>query len=164
MKRVWLILVAGLVAGGASYVGFYRLTLEVHGVHHHYPVPELAWLKAQFHVPDTNFEAVAKLHEQYQPTCREMCRRIDEKNAELREALARHQEFHPEIERLLREQAELRVACESNMIRYFYAISRYMPEADRQRYLHWVHEQTCLSGTVASSDVAQRGGQAHGDE
>src|SRR5690348_1575000 len=70
--------------------------------------PELGWLKKEFNLDDKEFVRIGQLHDAYQPRCAEMCERVDAKNKEIKEALAKAEKMTPEIERKLAEAAQLR--------------------------------------------------------
>src|SRR5271165_5076156 len=134
MKRFAQIIGLGLLLGLAAYAGVhFFLTAPVRAIEQA-PVPELGWLKQEFHLNDSEFERIAKLHSDYQSHCAEMCRRIDEKNAEVRAALSHADKFTPEVEQKLAEAAALRVECQKSMLQHFFAVSQTMPPAEGRRY------------------------------
>jgi hypothetical protein len=142
MKRAAFILLSGVLLCAAAYLGVYELRMA--------PVrhlagkssPELGWLKEEFHVSDAEFARISELHRAYQPRCAERCRRIDAKNAEIKEALAQAGHLTPEIQQKLVESQQLRTECETSMIEHFYEVSRSMPPDQARRYLAWVGDQT----------------------
>lgn len=145
MKRLALILLAGLAAATVAYCAVYfkgtarnREILESQQ-------PELAWLKDEFHLSDADFKRITELHKAYMPHCREMCRRIDTKNAELKTLLANTNALTPDIEAKLNEAAQLRAECQRSMLKHFFEVSRTMPPEQGRRYLEWVQERTFLS-------------------
>lgn len=147
MKRSWLILVAGMVLALAAYCGFYYVgTAKVRNLEKS-DTPELAWLKAEFHLSDTEFGRICQMHESYLAGCAERCRLIDEKNARLRQLLSVTNAVTPEIEQTLRDAAQLRAECQKQMLEEFYAVSRTMPLEEGKRYLAWVQGKTVLSSS-----------------
>ena len=107
----------------AAYFGFYYgATVESRKLQKA-GSPELAWLKEEFHLNDADFTRVCQMHESYLAGCAERCRRIDEKNE------------------------QLRAECQTRMLEEFYAVSRSMPPDQAKRYLVWVQGQTLLSDT-----------------
>jgi hypothetical protein len=163
MKRVIVILVMGLIAaaGGYSAVHFFGTACERELLHQ--PSPELAWLKKEFHLTDSEYARITQLHAGYLPNCRERCRRIAAKDAELTELLSQTNSFNPLIERKLAEAAQLRVECQSAMLKHFYAVSQTMPPEQGQRYLKWVQEKTSLSdhGMSRTTESASPGHDFH---
>jgi hypothetical protein len=150
MKRPWVILLAGLAIAGLAYAGVYFAGTAGHCCLQHSQAPELAWLKAEFHLSDDEFARITQMHEQYLAGCAERCRQIDEKNGELARLLAATNTVTPAIEQLLRESAQMRAQCQQKMLEHFYAVSRTMPPAQGQRYLAWVQGQTIVSDTHAT--------------
>src|SRR6266404_1119980 len=145
MKRSWAILIGGVVLAVAGYFCFYFVcTANYHSIQH-CPEPELAWLKSEFHLSDTDFKRVAQMHEAYLAGCAERCRLIDEKSEQLKHLLAMTNTVTPEVEKLLGESAQLRAECQKKMLQQFYEISQTMPPEQGKRYLTWMQEQTVLA-------------------
>jgi predicted metalloendopeptidase len=133
-----------LALGLCAYCGLYFAGTAAHRTMLESATPELAWLKKEFRLSDPEFKRIAELHAAYLPHCAEMCRRIDAKNAELKELLSKSSTVTAEIESKLAETAQLRVECQKNMLRHFLEVSRSMPPEEGQRYLAWVQEKTFL--------------------
>jgi hypothetical protein len=147
MRRAWLIVVGGLVLALAAYFGaYYACTARSHSLESTNS-PELAWLKDEFHLTNEEFARINQMHEAYLAGCAERCRRIDEKNADLKRLLASTNAVTPQIEQTLGEAARLRAECQKQMLQHFYEVSRTMPEEQGKRYLDWVQAQTILSDT-----------------
>ena len=144
MKRGVIILLLGLVLGFCAYCAFYFVGTASHRTMLGSDSPELAWLKKEFTLNDAEFAKVMQLHDAFKSECMEMCRRIDAKNAELKELLSGSGTVTPEIEAKLDEAGQLRVQCQKNMLRHFLEVSRSMPPEQGQRYLAWVQEKTFL--------------------
>jgi len=106
--------------------------------------PELAWLQKEFNLSDAELARVTKLHEAYQPHCKEMCRRIDQQNMRLQTLLTNSSAMTPDIEAAIAEAARLRGECQRDMLRHFYEVSQTMPPAQGRRYLTWISERTFL--------------------
>jgi hypothetical protein len=144
VKRSWLIFLGGLAVAALGYSGLYHLGTARHRGLEHSSRPELAWLKAEFRLGDAEFDRICKLHDEYLPDCREMCRRIDQKNEELGSLLAAGSGVTPALEQALTEVAQLRVECQKRMLRHFHAVSQTMPAEQGRRYLAWMREKTLL--------------------
>jgi hypothetical protein len=142
MKRLLLILGLGLLAGAGGYYGIYLARTATVRAVERAPVPALGWLKVEYHLSDAEFAKVSQLHEAYQAHCLEMCRRIDEANAQVQAALAHADQVTPEVEQKLAEAQRLRVECQTAMLRHFFEVSRSMPPEQGRRYLAWVAEST----------------------
>jgi hypothetical protein len=106
--------------------------------------PELAWLKHEFNLSDSQFARISQLHEGYLPQCKERCRHIEELNNKLMKAIGATAQITPEIEKLLADRARMRADCQAEMLRHFFDVSRAMPADQGKRYLAWVQTQTCL--------------------
>lgn len=145
MKRLLLTLIAGVAVAAAAYCAVYFKSTARHREILQSSQPELAWLKEEFHLGDTEFKRIMELHKAYQPHCVEMCRRIDAKNAELKTLLSNTNTLTPDIETKLNEAAQLRAECQRSMLKHFFEVSRTMPPEQGRRYLEWVQEKTFLS-------------------
>ncbi len=147
MKRAWIIFVTGVALGFAAYAGVYYAGTARSRSLENCRSPELAWLKAEFHLNDAEFARISQLHEGYLAGCAERCHRIDGKNAHLKLLLASTNTITPEIQSTLAETALLRAECQKEMLRHFYEVSRSMPADQGKRYLAWVRERTIASDT-----------------
>jgi hypothetical protein len=154
MKSAIVVLLAGVLLAAAAFCGFYYWGTASHRGLLHQQTPELAWLKQEFNLNDTELTRIARLHEAYQPHCAEMCRRIDEQGAELRKLLTSTNAMTPELEATLAEAAKLRARCQSDMLQHFFEVSRTMPPAQGRRYLAWISERTFIR---AHGDMATMG-------
>ncbi len=145
MKRAWIIIFAGLALAGGAYWGTYSAATASSHAMVNTNRPELAWLKSEFHLSDAEFARISAMHEEYLSGCAERCQLIDQKNAYLKQLLARTNAITPEIEKVLAEAALLRAECYKKMLAHFYQVSRTMPPEQGKRYLAWVQEKTILS-------------------
>ena len=68
MKRTLLILLVGLVAGLISYTCIFLRATSFPRSMEQNSHPELAWLKDEYHLTETQFAAVAQLQDAYRPT------------------------------------------------------------------------------------------------
>jgi hypothetical protein len=144
MKKGVFILVLGLVAAAAAYgCVYFACTSSARNLQQSNR-PELAWLKEEFNLDDTEFKRVSELHAAYMPQCREMCRKIDAQNAQLQELLATATNATPEINAALAEAGQLRSECQRMMLRHFFQVSQTMPPEQGRRYLAWVKEKAFL--------------------
>lgn len=141
MKKSGIILLAGLAAGLLAYACLY-FTGSGRGSNTAGTAPELAWLKSEFRLSEEQFARVAELHAAYRPTCAEMCRRIDEKNAALQKLLAATNSVTPEIQAALAAAARVRTECQAAMLAHVFEVSRAMPPEQARRYLAFMHERT----------------------
>jgi Heavy-metal resistance len=144
MKKGVFILVIGLVIAAAAYGCMYFGCTSFVRVLQHSDRPELAWLKDEFKLDDTEFKRVSELHAAYLPQCREMCRKIDAQNDQLQKLLVGVTNATSEIDKALAETAKLRSDCQGMMLRHFFQVSQTMPPDQGRRYLAWVKEKAFL--------------------
>ena len=147
MKRAIAILLSGVVIAAVAYACFYSGSIRQNREVMQHPTPELAWLKSEFQLSDEDYLRISKLHDAYLPTCMEMCRRIDAKNAEIKALLTKTNVITPEIEQKLAEASQVRLECQKKMLSHFYEVSRAMPPEQGKRYLAWVEKNTSLLDT-----------------
>jgi hypothetical protein len=144
MKRGLLILALGLVGAVVTFCCVYLMGTATPRALMQSSQPELAWLKHEFNLGDAEFKRISELHAGYLPQCRERCRRIDELNDKLSNALATATQVTPDIETVLKERAQIRATCQSEMLKHFFEVSRTMPPEQGKRYLAWARDNTCL--------------------
>ena len=144
MRRGILVLAVGVVGAALAYGCVYLVGTATPRALLRSTQPELAWLKHEFNLSDAEFTRISQLHTGYLPQCMERCRRIDQLNNSLSNALAAVTRVTPEIEKLLSERAQTRASCQAEMLKHFFEVSRTMPPEQGKRYLAWVRESTCL--------------------
>ena len=133
MKRLLLAIVPALLIGALAFGLCYHFATR--------PMRQLAdedgiaWLAQEFHLSAEQTARVQKLHDDYDPRCEEMCRKVVATNARLERMISEHREVTPEMETALRESAELQAACRREMLTYIYAVAAVMSDAERGRYL-----------------------------
>jgi hypothetical protein len=145
MKRVWSILILGLLLAMAAFGGIYYSNIATDHKLLHTDTPELAWLKTEFKVSDQEFERITALHDTYRSKCMERCMLIARKNDELKDLLAKATTLTPEIETNMAESAQIRLQCQKEMLKHFLEVSRSMPAEEGRRYLAWVEENCCMN-------------------
>src|SRR5215471_4767286 len=145
MRRALVILLAGVLGAVLAYSAFYYAGTRTCRMMQQAHEPELAWLKAEFHLSDAEFQRVCEKHDSYMAGCMERCRLIDEKNERLKHLLAATNSVNAEIEKTLGEAAQLRAQCQKEMLQHFYEVSQTMPPDQGKRYLAWVQEKTILA-------------------
>jgi hypothetical protein len=147
MRRVGAVLGLGLVAGLCAFFGLYWLkTWPQQKALQESEVAELAWLRMEFDLSESEFQRISELHLGYLPECEEMCRRIAAVQAKLRPLILHSTTVTSEIEALLGEAADLRRQCQVRMLEHFYQVSRAMPEPEGKRYLERMQELTLGGG------------------
>lgn len=135
MKRSLLILIAMLLAGAAIGGGSFLLARRLCVQHIAAANDDLSWLRSEFHLSDAEMQRIRALHEGYQPRCREMCARIEQKKAELEASMQAGSGVTPEVREKLAEVAALRAQCQANMLQHFFEVSQAMPPDQGRRYL-----------------------------
>lgn len=136
-KRVILILMLALLACATAFAVTYATAMRSAGLPRvSEPEAELLWLRREFHLNDTQFAAVKRLHTDYQPRCGVMCQRIADINGHLESLLAvpRH-EVTPEISQAIAESSDLQRQCREMMLAHLYEVGSQMNGPDAARYL-----------------------------
>src|SRR4051794_17988976 len=118
MRKPWLIILGGLAVGLVAYAGIYHRATSTQRSMEQSARPALTWLKNEYHLSDAQFAQVVQLHDLYHPKCAQMCRRIDEQNAKIQKLLTATNIVTPEIKHALAGAAQLRVECQSAMMRH----------------------------------------------
>jgi hypothetical protein len=163
MRRTLLILIAGLLLAVGGFCAIYFAKVSSKPRLPANTAPELAWLKTEFKLGDAEFNRIAALHSAYYPECQEMCRRIAQKNTELKTLLSKATTVTPEIEKALAEAAQMRAHCQKLMLNHFYEVAQAMPAPQRDRYLSWVQDHTLFfnHGIDTPGEVASSAQQSH---
>jgi hypothetical protein len=135
MRRSLVILLAILLAGVAIAGASYLLGCRICARQLAGSGDDLAWLRREFHLSDSEMQRIRQLHDGYLPKCHENCARIVAKKQELQAALDHAQGMTPEAQQKLAEVAALRAQCQANMLGHFYEVSQAMPAEQGRRYL-----------------------------
>jgi len=152
MKKGLFILLLGLAVAAAAYGCVYFACTSSARRLAQGSKPELAWLREEFNLSDSEFKRISELHAAYLPKCAEMCGQVDAQNQRLRALLAATNQMTAEIESAIAERARLRGQCQRNMLEHFFQVSRAMPPEQGRRYLEWVQDKTCLANEGMMSD------------
>jgi hypothetical protein len=147
MRRVVLILSIGLIGAAVAYCALYLRGTSRERNMMESSSPELAWLREEFRLSDSEFRRIAELHDGYLPQCDAMCRKIAQKNSEMKALVGQTNSDPAALHRKLAEAAQLRLECQSNMLSHFIAVSQQMPAEQGRRYLQWIQEKTLLHGS-----------------
>jgi len=135
MRRPLLILVVILLAGAAVFFGGQRLVAYWCAKHMAHPTDDLAWLRLEFRLNDTELARVRQLHDGYLPKCREFCERIDARKRELQALLVSPTNAPATVEQKLIELGTVRAQCQAAMLQHFREVSQVMPPEQGRRYL-----------------------------
>ncbi len=141
-KRAWFVVLGGLFLAVAVYACVFLAGTATQRSVDNSDKPALAWLKQEYRLDDAQFTKLCEVHDAYRPTCMEMCRKIDAKNAQIEKLLAVTNVITPEIRKALAEAAEIRAECEAAMLEHFYKVAETMPPEQGKRYLAWVQQET----------------------
>src|SRR4051812_44686942 len=76
---------------------------------------DLAWLRHEFSLSDSEMQRIRQLHEGYLPKCREMCARIAAKQNEVEAALTNHIGSSLAEQKLV-ELGTMRAECQAQML------------------------------------------------
>jgi nitrate reductase assembly molybdenum cofactor insertion protein NarJ len=141
-KRAWFIFLGGLFVAVVAYACVYLAGTATQRSVDNSGQPALAWMQKEYQLDDAQFARLCEVHDGYLPKCMEMCRMIDEKNAQVEKLLAATNVITPEIREALAEAAEIRAECETAMLEHFYKVAQTMPPEQGKRYLSWVQQET----------------------
>lgn len=141
-KRAWIIVLGGLFLAVVAYACAYLAGTARQRALDNSSRPVLAWMQQEYRLDDAQFARLCKAHDAYRPTCMAMCRKIDEKNAQIAKLLAATNVVTPEIQNALTEAAQIRAECEGAMLEHFYKVAQTMPPEQGKRYLAWVQQET----------------------
>jgi len=154
MKRIWIILVSGILVGATGFLcGYLQRTKTARSMERN-AHPELAWMKQEYQLTKGQFNEIALLHAAYMPKCMEMCKNIDEKTTILERLLLATNAVTPEIKQALAETARVRQECQTAMLEHFYEVSRVMSPEQGTLYLMWVHSRTIAPANLMVSQLA----------
>lgn len=154
MKRLLVLLPAGLVVGGLTFAATYWFAGRSSRSLSTAADSETAWLRKEFRLSEAEFQRVAKLHADYKPTCTDLCRRITEQNERLREAALATNTVTEELRRFMAETGRVRDECRLAMLDHLYAVAKEMPPAEGRRYLELMLTSTCILQKARSLDSA----------
>ncbi len=140
MKRGLLILLGSVLAAVAGFLVSRSLPSTppaYPGIPHEAKtqLPELAWLRREFDLGETEFERVSALHLAYLPTCESLCERVATARGRVRELVLASSSITPELEAALREEAALRAECQTAMLRHLYDTAGALPPEKARDYL-----------------------------
>lgn len=141
-KRAWFVVLGGLFLAVAAYACVYLAGTATQRAVDNSDKPALAWLQKEYQLNAAQFARLCEVHDAYRPTCMEMCRKIDAKNAQIEKLLAATNVVTPEIRQALAEAATIRAECEAAMLEHFYKVAQTMPPEQGKRYLDWIRQET----------------------
>lgn len=98
-------------------------------------MPELAYLREELDLSDSQFKKVSDLHAAYLPKCGEMCERIASAHARLDDASRGKTEVTPELKEAIEDHARIHAECQEKMLTHLYETARILDEKQAHRYL-----------------------------
>ncbi|MCB1279407.1 hypothetical protein [Prosthecobacter sp.] len=145
MKRGLLILIAAILLGIGMFYGS-RTMLPSCGCEDTSNVPtengsllpELEWLRHSLALTDAQFEKVKALHLAYQPRCEELCARVHRSNQALLKSSSDSRKVEGDVQKHLRERADLTMECQQAMLKHVYETAACMDEKQAAKYLKLV--------------------------
>jgi hypothetical protein len=136
MKRGLWILAFALFAGVAGFcVTHWQSHLITASHDGQTQLPELEWLRREFHLTDDQFAKVAELHHAYRPTCEALCARVIASHQKMNSAVEAGSRVSPELKAALEEHAALHVECQTAMLTHLYQTAACMSPEQARRYL-----------------------------
>lgn len=135
MKRLALVLLIAALVSAAGYYAAYRLASRPAQCPMNQPGCGMVWLREEYHLTGAQYAKIAKMHDDYRPTCERMCQRVAAANAKVSALITANHSVTPESEAALKEWALLQNECRLAMLRHVYAVSAEMNPEDRARYV-----------------------------
>lgn len=136
MKRVFLVLALALAAGLCAFVWMRSShTAKAHSGTLLETMPELAWIRKQLDLNDSQFEKVSALHAAYLPECAAMCQRIAEAHGRMDVASHGKTEVTPELKAAIADHARIHAECQERMLYHLYETARILDADQAKRYL-----------------------------
>ncbi len=105
------------------------------------PDAGLRWLRRELRLSDRQTAAIARLQEDYRPSCQAMCRQILASDAKLQGLLGKNLSITPEILAAMAERDRLRSDCRRAFLQHVDAVSSELSSQQRRRYLALVSDE-----------------------
>lgn len=146
MKHLVLVLSLAALVSLAGYFAASHFARHPAQCTMHQPGCGMAWLKDEYHLTDSQYAKIVRMHDDYRPTCDAMCRRVAEANEKLSRLIAASPTITPDIEAALKEWALLQNECRVAMLRHVYAVSAEMSAEDGKRYVRMATARIAAPG------------------
>ncbi|MGD7653730.1 MAG: hypothetical protein ACQCXQ_10975 [Verrucomicrobiales bacterium] len=101
-------------------------------------MPELAWMKSELGLNDSQFSKASELHAAYRPVCVEMCAAIDRSRSRLLELAVAQRELTPALQDAIAEHARVMADCKRRMLAHLYETAALMDDDQAADYLETV--------------------------
>jgi hypothetical protein len=155
-----LLIVAAVIAGAIGYRSACDPTLREAARQGDVSV----WLRMEFHLTDSQYTAIEKLHCEYSGVCEGHCRAIRAALSE-RDALRRARpEDKGAVSAVDIRIRKLSTECESSLLRHLERVAGEMSAADGQRYLELMRPRVAAYGHAGAPELdltAPHSGHAH---
>ena len=135
MKRPLLVLLLAVTAGVAGYFVSLQMAHCPDKAMIGHPDSGMVWLRSEYHLSDVQFATIARMHDEYRPTCARMCERVASARKKINDLISTSRTTTPEIETALQDWALLQNECRVAMLRHVYAVSAVMRPEDGERYV-----------------------------
>lgn len=150
MKRALLTLLLGLAAGTAVHFGYFA--------HHHRQADtlegQLAWIRAELKLSDSQFARIRDLHQASHPRLREMAAQVAQMHAEFTEfertRLKSDRVDFLEFARFVETRRELNRECLDSTRQLVLASAEVMTPEQRERYISLVATAEPQMGTLTN--------------
>lgn len=136
MKKGFLVLVLAIVAGVAAFGLMRSHKIEASRGALLDNMPELAWIRSDLKLTDSQFAKVTDLHVAYRPQCVEMCHRILEAHERLDRAAHSGQAVTAELKAAIADHAKIHADCQEAMIEHLYRTAAVLDKDQAKRYLN----------------------------
>lgn len=147
MKRLPVLLVLILLAGVGAWAAGYFVGLRKVQPLVHADQAEMEWLRKEYHLSESQFAAIRKLHQDYEPVCARLCEQVMDSQDRLSRLIESNRSVTPEVEAALRECARVKEECQQAMLGHVYRVSAAMNEEDGRRYVAMMEERVVRPGT-----------------
>lgn len=101
-------------------------------------LPELAWIRTELGLTESQYAKVADLHVSYSPECAKMCQHIAEAREKVEMLAKNSRTVTPEYDAALGELAAVQLKCRRAMLNHIYATAALLDEAQSKKYLEMV--------------------------
>jgi hypothetical protein len=162
MKRPLLILIGALALGAAIFAGAFFTARHTTMRCCEKPADDLNWLRLEFHLSDADMARIREMHEGYLPKCAEMCAKIAAAKRELDSLVGTNANLTAEAQAKVKEIADLRALCQSQMLEHFVAVSQAMPPTQGARYLAEMKKLTLGDHEQMEKSMSDHAGHEHG--
>lgn len=98
-------------------------------------LPELEWLRREFHLTEEQFLKTSELHLAYRPTCELLCSRVMASQEKVKRLAEAGRQVTPALEAALQEHAALHLECQTAMITHLYETAACLAPDQAKDYL-----------------------------